>query len=589
MHVSEKITLGQMIDRDAVAFPDRDAVIFGEHRWTYRELHEKVSQFACGLVKLGVKKDDKVGLWMHNFPEWIVAWFAIPKIGAVVVPMDTWYKPAEAEYILGHSDSVAVITSERFGNVDFIKIIEEIRQKIPNLKHVIARGSNTGSAMKFEDVLDLGKDWRNDAEFQRRITEPKPDEVTFILYTSGTTGKPKGAMLTHHNISRNGRDIASILQMSHKDKLLICVPFSHCFGCVLSITVSASVGACMVPLVAFDPEEVLKTVEKERCTVLHGVPTMFIRELDVLERKKYDTTSLRTGIMAGAPCPIETMQAVMEKMHCNVSIVYGLTEASPAVTATRFDDSIKDRVETVGRPIPDVEVKIVDADRKEVPRNTPGELACRGYNVMKGYYKNPDATKEAIDEEGWLYTGDMATMDERGYVRIVGRIKDMVIVGGFNVYPREIEELLIQHPKILDVTVVGVPDRELGEVVAALVVPKKDVALKEEEVVDFLYGNVASAKVPRYVLIVDSFPVSGRGKVLKYVIREELKKKLQAGELKRVIPTAVKMKMRKEKVPEIAGELIKSGKISENKREILEKFLLSINDEQEELFRKLIE
>jgi len=589
MHVSEKITLGQMIDRDAVAFPDRDAVIFGDLRWTYRELHEKVSQFACGLVKLGVKKDDKVGLWMHNFPEWIVAWFAIPKIGAVVVPMDTWYKPAEAEYILGHSDSVAVITSERFGNVDFIKIIEEIRQKIPNLKHVIARGSNTGSAMKFDEVLELGKDWRNDAEFQRRITEPKPDEVTFILYTSGTTGKPKGAMLTHHNISRNGRDIASILQMSHKDKLLICVPFSHCFGCVLSITVSASVGACMVPLVAFDPEEVLKTVEKERCTVLHGVPTMFIRELDVLERKKYDTTSLRTGIMAGAPCPIETMQAVMEKMHCNVSIVYGLTEASPAVTATRFDDSIKDRVETVGRPIPDVEVKIVDADRKEVPRNTPGELACRGYNVMKGYYKNPDATKEAIDEEGWLYTGDMATMDERGYVRIVGRIKDMVIVGGFNVYPREIEELLIQHPKILDVTVVGVPDRELGEVVAALVVPKKDVALKEEEVVDFLYGNVASAKVPRYVLIVDSFPVSGRGKVLKYVIREELKKKLQAGELKRVIPTAVKMKMRKEKVPEIAGELIKSGKISENKREILEKFLLSINDEQEELFRKLIE
>ncbi|MCX8174332.1 MAG: long-chain-fatty-acid--CoA ligase [Thermoplasmata archaeon] len=589
--MTEKITLGQMIDRDAVAFPDRDAVVFGDLRWTYAELHEKVSQLACGLVKLGVKKDDKVGLWMHNFPEWIVAWFAIPKIGAVVVPMDTWYKPAEAEYILGHSDSVAVITSEPFANVDFIKMMEDIKPRLPNLRHVIARGTNIGGAMNFEDVLKLGNDWKTNAEFQKRIAEPKPDEVTFILYTSGTTGKPKGAMLTHHNIARNGRDIAEILQMSYKDKVLICVPFSHCFGCVLSITVSASVGACMVPQVAFDPEEVLKTVEREKCTVLHGVPTMFIRELAVLEKKRYDTTSLRTGIMAGAPCPVETMQGVMEKMHCNVSIVYGLTEASPAVTATRFDDSVKDRVETVGRPIPDVEVKIVDADRKEVPRGTPGELACRGYNIMKGYYKNPEATKEAIDEEGWLYTGDMATMDERGYVRIVGRIKDMVIVGGFNVYPREIEELLLQHPKILDVTVVGVPDKELGEVVAALVIPKKGIELKEEEVVDFLYGNVASAKVPRYVQIVESFPVSGRGKVLKYVIREELKKKIAAGDpaIKKVVPTAVKMKVRHAKVPQVAEELIKAGKFSAGKKEILEKFLASINDEQEALFRKLIE
>ncbi|MEM3397109.1 MAG: AMP-binding protein [Thermoplasmata archaeon] len=589
--MTEKITLGQMIDRDAVAFPERDAVVFGDLRWTYAQLHEKVSQFACGLVKLGVKKDDKVGLWMHNFPEWIVAWFAIPKIGAVVVPMDTWYKPSEAEYILGHSDSVAVVTSEPFANVDFIKMMEEIKPKLPKLQHVIARGTNIGNAMNFEEVLKLGSDWKTNEEFQKRIAEPKPDEVTFILYTSGTTGKPKGAMLTHHNISRNARDIAEILRMSYKDKLLICVPFSHCFGCVLSITVSASVGACMVPLVAFDPEEVLKTVEKEKCTVLHGVPTMFIRELAVLEKKKYDTTSLRTGIMAGAPCPVETMQGVMEKMHCNVSIVYGLTEASPAVTATRFDDSIKDRVETVGRAIPDVEVKIVDADRKEVPRGTPGELACRGYNIMKGYYKNPEATKEAIDEEGWLYTGDMATMDERGYVRIVGRIKDMVIVGGFNVYPREIEELLLQHPKILDVTVVGVPDKELGEVVAALVIPKKGIELKEEEVVDFLYGNVASAKVPRYVQVVESFPVSGRGKVLKYVIREELKKKIAAGDptIKKVVPTAVKMKARQAKVPQITDELIKAGKFRAEKREILEKFLVSINDEQEALFRKLIE
>ncbi|MEM4160745.1 MAG: long-chain-fatty-acid--CoA ligase [Thermoplasmata archaeon] len=589
--MSEKITLGQMIDRDAVAFPEREAVVFGDLRWTYAQLHEKVSQFACGLMKLGIKKDDKVGLWMHNFPEWIVAWFAIPKIGAVVVPMDTWYKPSEAEYILGHSDSVAVITSEPFANVDFIKMLEEIQPKLPALKHVIARGKKIGNATNFEEVLRLGSDWKTNEEFQKRISQPLPDDVTFILYTSGTTGKPKGAMLTHHNISRNARDIAEILQMSYRDKLLICVPFSHCFGCVLSITVSASVGACMVPLVAFDPEEVLKTVEKERCTVLHGVPTMFIRELAVLEKKKYDTTSLRTGIMAGAPCPVETMEAVMEKMHCNVSIVYGLTEASPAVTATRFDDSIRDRVETVGRPIPDVEVKIVDAERKEVQRGVSGELACRGYNIMKGYYKNPEATKEAIDEEGWLYTGDLATMDERGYVRIVGRIKDMVIVGGFNVYPREIEELLLQHPKILDVTVVGVPDKELGEVVAALVIPKKGVELKEEEVVDFLYGNVASAKVPRYVQIVDSFPMSGRGKVLKYVIREELKKKISAGDptIKKVVPTAVKIKMRQAKVPQIAEELIRAGKFAPEKKEALEKFLASINDEQEALFRKLIE
>lgn len=537
-----KITIGKLLEERAKKYKDKEAIIFEDQRITYKELNEQAERLANFLMNRGIKRGDKVSIWLPNLPEWIVAWFAIPKIGAVVVPTDPWYKGGEIEYMFNDSDTKAIITTDSYGKYNFIDILEEKKENIPSLETIVLLEGSSEKlpTVTYDQALEEGKNWRKE-EYLKRKKETDPDDVTFILYTSGTTGKPKGVQLTHYQIVKNAHDQGEILRSSDEDKLVIPVPFSHCFGNVMSITLMTVFGGTIIPLVEFNPNEALKLVEREKATMIHGVPTMFIRELEVLKEKDYDTSSLRTGIMAGSSCPVETMRSVIDDMGCNVSITYGLTEASPGVTMTRFDDSIEDRVETVGRVMPDQEIKVVDDSGKEVPPGETGELMVKGYNVMEGYYNKPEATEDTI-EDGWLHTGDLAQMDKRGYVKIVGRKKDMVIVGGLNVYPREIEEYLIEHPEIKEVAVVGVPDSELGEVVAAAVVPTKDADLKGQEVVDFLYGRVASAKVPRYVSITEDLPVSGRGKVQKFRLRDILEEKIKNNELKKIVPTEVKKK-----------------------------------------------
>ncbi len=536
-----KTTIGQLLQDKAEEHPDQEAIIFEDRRITYEELNEKAERLANFLMKRGIGRDDKVAIYLPNLPEWVVAWFAIPKIGAVVVPTDPWYKGGEIEYMFNDSDTRAVITTEKYGKYNFLEVLEDKKSELDKVETLVMIDgeSDEFESFSFEEAYERGKGWRDDEEYLERKDNTVPDDVTFILYTSGTTGKPKGVMLSHYQIVKNAHDQGEILDTSQDDKLVIPVPFTHCFGNVMSITLMTVFGGTMLPLVAFDPYDALELVEEEGATMIHGVPTMFIRQLEVLKEEDYDTSTLRTGIMAGSSCPVETMKSVINDMGCNVLITYGLTEASPGVTMTRLDDSVEDRVETVGTVMPDQEVKIVDDSGEEVEPGETGELLVKGYNVMKGYYNKPEATEETI-EDGWLHSGDLAQMDERGYVKIVGRKKDMVIVGGLNVYPREIEEYLIEHEEIQEVAVVGVPDDELGEVVAAAVVPTEGSDIAAQDVVDFVYGDIASAKVPRYVSITKDLPVSGRGKVQKFRLRDQLEEKIEEGELEKVVPSAVK-------------------------------------------------
>lgn len=585
------LTLGETLDRAAISFPNKEVICYlckdEEERITYSELNERVNRLAGGLVKLGIKADDKVALWMPNRPEWIVTLFAVARIGAELVPMDTWYKVSEAEYILNHSDSVAVITTEKFGKSDYISMLNEIKSNLPQLKHIIIIGEAAKDTISYQSVLEMGDDWRENQEYTDRRFQNDLDNVVFIVYTSGTTGKPKGAMLSHMNIVANAKDAASIMEISHRDRFLVPVPFSHLFGCVLGIALTIVHGASIVIIETFEPEDVLKTIEKEKCTVCHGVPTMFIRELEVLKIRKYNIDSLRTGIIAGAPCPVDTMQGIMNVMKCNICIGYGLTECS-LVTMTRFDDTVQQRVESVGRPLPNVEVKIVDDDHNSVSMREMGELVCKGYNVMKGYYKMPEQTSETIDEDGWLYTGDLATVDEYNYYKIVGRKKDMVIVGGFNVYPRELEEYLISDPKIQQVAVVGVPDHDLGELIAAVIVPEPRVKITGQEIIDLCYGKMASAKVPRYVFIEKMLPVSSRGKVQKYILRKKLAERIEKEKIKKIVPSEVKMKKKKETLETVVDKIIATGKFTPEQKSDLENLLLSLNEEQDILFKKLV-
>jgi fatty-acyl-CoA synthase len=584
------LTLGETLDRAAIAFPNKEVICFlseVEERISYVELNERVNRLAGGLIKLGIKADDKVAVWMPNRPEWIVSLFAVARIGAVLVPMDTWYKSSEAEYILNHSDSVAVITSKKFGKSDYLNTLRKIKPKLPKLNDIIVIGEDGEDALTYQSVLEMGDDWRENQEYTDRRFENDLDNVVFIVYTSGTTGKPKGAMLSHMNIVANAKDAASIMHISHRDRFLVPVPFSHLFGCVLGLALTVVHGASIVVIETFEPEDVLKIIEKEKITVCHGVPTMFIRELEVLKIRKYNTDSLRTGIIAGAPCPVDTMQGIMNIMKCNVCIGYGLTECS-LVTMTRFNDTIQQRVESVGRPLPNVEVKIVDKKRKPVKMGETGELACKGYNVMKGYYKMSEQTAETIDKGGWLYTGDLAIVDEYNYYKIVGRKKDMVIVGGFNVYPRELEEYLIADPKIQQIAVLGVPDHDLGELIAAVIIPEPRVKITNQEIVDLCYGKMASAKVPRYVFIEKELPVSSRGKVQKYLLRKEFAERIEKEKIKKIVPSEVKMKKKKDTLETVIDKLIATGKFKKEQKDDLEKLLLSLNEEQDVLFKKLI-
>lgn len=584
------LTLGETLDRAAIAFPNKEVICFlskEEERLTYTELNEKVNRLAGGLIELGIKPGDKISIWMPNHLEWIVTLFAVARIGAVLVPMDTWYKASEAEYILNHSDSVAVITTKKFGKSDFISILRKIKPKLPNLKHIIVIGEDVDDTVSYKSVLTMGDNWRENQEYTDRRFQNDLDNVVFIVYTSGTTGKPKGAMLSHMNVVANAKDAASIMEISHRDRFLVPVPFSHLFGCVLGIALTVVHGASIVVMETFEPEDILKTIEKEKCTVCHGVPTMFIRELEVLKIRKYNTDSLRTGIIAGAPCPVDTMQGIMNVMKCNICIGYGLTECS-LVTMTSFEDTLQQRVESVGRPLPNVEVRIVDDDHNPVALGEMGELACKGYNVMKGYYKMPEQTAETIDNEGWLYTGDLATVDEFDYYKIVGRKKDMVIVGGFNVYPRELEEYLISDPKIQQIAVVGVPDHDLGELIAAVIIPEPRVKITGQEIVDLCYGKMASAKVPRYVFIEKELPISSRGKVQKYILRKTLAERIEKEKIKKLVPSEVKMKKRRDTMETTIDKLMATGKFNPEQKDDLKKLLLSLNEEQDIIFKKLV-
>lgn len=539
-------TLPQVLADAVRKFPNRPAIFFTDRTISYRDLAEEVDRLAAGLVRLGVKPGDKVAIWMSNIPEWITTYFAVAKIGGVVVPMNTRYRTHEVAYILGNAEAVAIFIDQGFLGIDFAGMIAEVREKLPLLREVITAGKTAPATRPYEEVLALGEDLQAQAEAHRREGELDPGDCVFILYTSGTTGEPKGAMLSHLNMATNAYQITEIMMVTEKDVFLLPVPFFHCFGCVMGILGAISWGAGIVPMPVFKPDEALRLVERHGVSVLYGVPTMFILELEEARRaqgegRPYRLQSLRTGIMAGAPCPAEVMRATMEELGCNACICYGLTEASPVITMTRFDDPWEARVETVGRPLPGVEVKVVDEARRPLPPGQTGELACRGYNVMLGYWKRPEDTKEAIDEEGWLYTGDLASIDEAGYVRIVGRKKDMYIVGGFNVYPAEVEEVLFQHPAVQNVAVVGVPDPVMGEVGMAFVIPRPGYSPDPQELVNFCARRIAAFKVPRFVLVTQEFPMTPSGKVQKYKLVELGRELLAQGRVKRLeLPKAAR-------------------------------------------------
>jgi len=536
-------TLSQVLRDTAEKFPERNAILDPSGvRLTYQALNNRVDRLAGGLLKLGIGKGDKVGLWMPNMPEWVVAYYAIARVGAVVVPMNTRYKTHEVEYILDNSEARALFAVDSFAGIDYLAMIGEIRGRLPSLRHVVVVGELADGMYTLDDVVELGALRVESSELAQREATCDPQDNVFILYTSGTTGNPKGAMLSHHNIAKNAEQVTAVLHTTENDVFLLAVPFFHCFGCVMGIAGSVAWGASMVPMQIFRPKEALELIEKHGVSVLYGVPTMFVLELEECRRGKadgssYRVESLRTGIMAGAPCPVEVMKGVMEGLHCNVSIAFGLTEASPVITMTRFDDSIERRVETVGCALDGIEVKIADDDRRPVPTNDTGELACRGYNVMMGYYKMPDKTAESIDFEGWLYSGDLATMDGAGYVKIVGRKKDMLITGGFNVYPAEIEEYLFTHPKVQNVSVIGVPDSVMGEVALAYIIPCQGAAVDPQEIVDYCVGAIANFKVPRYVEVVEGFPMTQSGKVQKFKLRGRAQAGFDANKMTKLAPS----------------------------------------------------
>ncbi|MBT2572374.1 AMP-binding protein [Bacillus sp. ISL-51] len=532
------LTAGRLLERTAELVPDHDAVVYPDRglRYTYAEFDLLCRQTAKGLMKLGIQKGDHVAIWAANIPEWLAAQFATAKIGAVLVTINTNFQTAELDYLLTHSDVSALIIMESYRQTSYADIVNKL---IPELKHsepgqlrskrypflqtVLFIGDKSPPGMYQWDLLLEDAKAVTDEELDGRMDSLEKDDCIHMQYTSGTTGFPKGVMLSHFNIVNNAANIAECMKLTSGDRLCIPVPFFHCFGCVLGVLACVSAGAAMIPVEQFSPETVLKTAEQEACTALHGVPTMFIALLQNSRFSKYDLSHIRTGIMAGSACPAEVMKEVIGKIGMtDITIAYGQTEASPVITQTRTDDSFKRRVETAGRALPHIEIKIVRPGASdEVPRGEQGELCTRGYHVMKGYYKNEEATKEAIDTDGWLHTGDLAVMDEAGYCRITGRLKDMLIRGGENIYPREIEELLYRHPAVADVQVVGVPDPKYGEEAAAWIRLKKGQTASEEDIKTYCKEKIARYKVPRYVLFTDEYPMTASGKIQKFKLREK--------------------------------------------------------------------
>ncbi len=511
-------TIGGNFDATVRAFGDREALVdrSAGRRWTYAELAADVDSLALGLLEMGIAKGDRVGIWAPNCAEWTLTQYATAKIGAILVNINPAYRARELEFVLNQSGSTLLVAAEKLKTSDYAGMIAEVRPRCPELKSVVLLGSP-----KWQAVLETGR--RLDRGALDTI-ELDTDDPINIQYTSGTTGFPKGATLSHHNILNNGFFVGELCNYTEVDRICIPVPFYHCFGMVMGNLAATSHGACMViPAPTFDPVATLQAVQAERCTSLYGVPTMFIAELSTPDFADYDLSSLRTGIMAGSPCPVEVMKQVIERMSMTeVSICYGMTETSPVSTQTRADDSLDRRVSTVGRVGPHLEVKVIAPETgRTVPRGTPGELCTRGYSVMLGYWGQPDKTAEAVDAAHWMHTGDLAIMDADGYLAITGRIKDMVIRGGENVYPREIEEFLYTHPDILDAQVIGVPDARYGEELMVWVRLRAGApALTAESLREFCAGQLAHYKIPRYVHIADEFPMTVTGKVRKVEMRE---------------------------------------------------------------------
>ncbi|MFE4858803.1 AMP-binding protein [Streptomyces sp. NPDC056670] len=513
-------TIGGNLDRAVRAYGEREALVDvgSGRRWTYAQFGADVVQLASALLASGVAKGDRVGIWAVNCPEWVLVQYATARIGAVMVNINPAYRVHELEYVLRQAGVSVLFASLAHKSSDYRAMVEQVRPQCPELGRVVFIGDPGWDRLMAEGAGRPG------AELVARQAELSCDDAVNIQYTSGTTGFPKGATLSHHNILNNGYFVGELLAYTEADRICVPVPFYHCFGMVMGNLAATSHGACIViPAPSFDPAATLRAVQEERCTSLYGVPTMFIAELNLPGFTSYDLTSLRTGIMAGSPCPAEVMKRVVAEMHmAEVSICYGMTETSPVSTQTRTDDDLERRTGTVGRVMPHVEVKVVDpASGVTVPRGEAGELCTRGYSVMLGYWDEPERTAETIDAGRWMHTGDLAVMREDGYVEIVGRIKDMIIRGGENVYPREIEEFLYRHPKIADVQVVGIPDERYGEEILACVIPRDPADPPTlDEVAAYCRERLAHYKIPRRLRILDAFPMTVSGKVRKVELRE---------------------------------------------------------------------
>ena len=532
------LTFSRILDRVAEEFPDQYAFRFTtlDYTRTYAEFRDDVDAFARSLIALGVKPGDKVAVWATNVPHWFIAFWSAVKIGAVLVTMNTAYKIREAEYLLRQADVHTLVMIDGYRDSDYVAVIKllcpELEyssprkplhcKRLPFLRHIINVSSKQKGCLTWEDALEIGQRTPVE-EVYRLATLTRPEDVCNMQYTSGTTGFPKGVMLTHHNIVNNGKCIGDRMDLSTADRFLIHVPMFHCFGMVLSMMASVTHGTTMSPLPYFSPKAALACVKQERITACNGVPTMFIAMLEHKDFNPADFTYMRTGIMAGSPCPISVMRDVMNMMNMSeITIVFGQTESSPGCTMSSIDDPVEVRVGTVGRPLPGVECRIVDpVTYVELPDEVTGEFVARGYNLMKGYYKMPDATSAAIDKDGWLHTGDLACRTPDGNFRITGRLKDMIIRGGENIYPKEIEEFLYTHPKVKDVQVIGVPSEQYGEEIMACVVLKDGETMDAKEVKDFVYASMAKHKVPSYVDFVTEFPMNAAGKILKYKMRED--------------------------------------------------------------------
>ncbi|MCF0226712.1 MAG: AMP-binding protein [Methanobrevibacter sp.] len=530
-------TFPDVLDRICEEFPDQYAFRYTEldYTRTYPEFRDDVDEFARALISMGVTKGQHVAIWATNVPQWYLTFWAATKIGAVVVTVNTAYKIHEAEYLLKQSDTHTLVMIDGFKDSNYIEIINEIcpelkdskpgeleSERLPALKNVISVDSKQPGCFSWDQIPELAKRVPESVVDVLRQTVSK-DDVCNMQYTSGTTGFPKGVMLTHYNVVNNGKAIGDCMDLSTNDRMMIQVPMFHCFGMVLAMTASVTHGVTMSPITAFSPRKSLHCINQEKITCFHGVPTMFIAMLGHENFEKTDFSNMRTGIMAGSPCPIKTMEDVIDKMNMSeICITYGQTEASPATTMSKTTDSIEKRVNTVGKAIFAVDCKIVDPETNEdLPDNVDGEFVAKGYNIMKGYYNMPEATANAIDENGWLHTGDLARRTSDGYYKITGRIKDMIIRGGENIYPKEIEDFLYTHPKIEDVQVIGVPDEDYGEEIMACVILKPGEESSEEEIKEFVKSHMAKQKVPRYVDFVDSFPMNAAGKILKYKMRKE--------------------------------------------------------------------